>query len=78
MKRILILTFFVCVICSSLCFGENKARQNINSQSNFAFSKTNNEFPNIFRSIGNLFSGYCGPSMTKTVVIKKCPDCKDE
>lgn len=55
MRKTIILAFFVCIFCSTLCFG-GEARQKSNFQSRFTVSKSvENDFPNIFRPIGDLF-----------------------
>ena len=90
MKRILVSIFCLCVFFSSLCFAESSERRDENAQSSFAISKTfaNNEFPNIFRPIGNWFKRIFGkkrepyeppfPSvinltLSQTEVIATCP-----
>ncbi len=64
MKNILTLLFCLCIIFSSFGFAESTERQAAKSEFSFVSSKTvaENEFPNIFRPIGNWFKRIFGKS----------------
>jgi hypothetical protein len=56
MKRLLVLTFLICFFFSSV----SVANQNTNFDSRYVVTLNANNFPNIFRSIGNLFKRLTG------------------
>ena len=73
MKKILTLLFCLCIVFSSFGFVKSAEQQTAKSELTFVSTKAvvENEFPNIFRPIGNWFkklfgnkqkNGYCPPN----------------